>query len=130
MYKFQNRQPPGDLKREVIARQFVRNLEKIVKVQVQQLESDSWTHLRILTPGKLKTVFTKVSDPSLRLIQDESSVYVYFDENITPMDARNLIGEIIINYKRLKDPFWSRFRRNLAMKILQVAKLLYPKSKK
>lgn len=126
-YKFQNIEEPGDLTKEVLGRLFVRQLNSFMKVQIQQLNGDSWTQLRVLTPGKLQKLFTNFKDKSLTLKKDSDSVYVYIDSNVTAIDVRMLIDEILYKYKHKDDSKLYSFRAALANFVLKLARKIYPK---
>ena len=126
-YKFQNIEEPGDLTKEVLGRLFVRQLNSFMKVQIQQLNGDSWTQLRVLTPGKLQKLFTNFKDKSLTLKKDSDSVYVYIDSNVTAIDVRMLIDEILYKYRHKDDSKLYSFRAALANFVLKLARKIYPK---
>jgi hypothetical protein len=123
---FSNPEPPSTLEREVIARQLVRNLEKIAKFQIEQLSGESWTHLKIHAPDKLVKIFKRVEDKKLRPIIKGNVVYVYIDSNVTPMDVRLLTGELIKNYKNINETKITYLRKKLGIAVFKLAKLIYP----
>jgi len=123
---FSNQEPPNTIEREVIARQLVRNLEKIGKFQIEQLSGESWTHLKIHAPGKLVKLFKRVSDPKLRPIIKGEAVYVYISSEVTSMDVRLLTGELIKNSKTIDDSILTRTRKRLGVFVLQIARRIYP----
>ena len=81
-YVFRNPEPPGELEREIIARNLVRSLEKIAKFQIEQLSGESWTHLKILAPDGLVKIFKRISDKSLKPIIKGNNIYIYIDINV------------------------------------------------
>lgn len=123
---FSNQEPPNTIEREVIARQLVRNLEKIGKFQIEQLSGESWTHLKIHAPGKLVKLFKRVSDPKLRPTIKGNAVYVYISSEVTPMDVRLLTGELIKNSKTIDDTIFTRIRKQLGVITLRLARTIYP----
>lgn len=123
---FSNPEPPNIVEREVIARQLVRNLEKIAKFQIEQLSGESWTHLKIHAPGNLIKLFKRVKDKKLRPIIKGNVVYIYIDSNVTSMDVRLLTGELISNNKTINETTSTRIRKKIGVVILQLAKLIYP----
>ena len=98
-YVFRNPQEPSTLEREIIARTLVRNLEKIGKFQIEQLSGESWTHLKVHAPDGLVKLFKRVKDKRLRPIIKGKYVYIYIDENVTSIDGRMFVGELIANLR-------------------------------
>lgn len=125
-YVFRNPEPPGEIEREIIARNLVRTLEKIAKFQIEQLEGESWTHLRVHAPDGLIKIFNRISDKRLKPIIKGNTVYFYIDSNVTSIDVRLLVGELIKNFKTIDETAMTRLRKSLAILVLQVAKKLYP----
>ena len=125
-YVFRNPEPPGELEREIIARNLVRSLEKIAKFQIEQLSGESWTHLKILAPDGLVKIFKRISDKSLKPIIKGNNVYIYIDSSVTSIEVRLLVGELIKNFKTIDESNYTRLRKKLALIILRIAKKLYP----
>ena len=127
---FQNNEPPSSLDREVIARQFVRTLEKVDKFQVEQLYEDSWVALKIRTPGKLRKLFKKFKDERYTLIHDKEGVFIYIDEKVTPIDVRMLIGEIIYKSRTIDDTRLDTLRKVISRGLRRFANYISPKPNK
>lgn len=125
-YVFRNPEPPGELEREIIARNLVRSLEKIAKFQIEQLSGESWTHLKIHAPGKLINIFKRVSDKRLKPIIKGTHVYIYIDSSVTSIDVRMLVGELIKNFKTIDESYTTRLRKVAGLLALKIAKKLYP----
>jgi len=125
-YIFRNPEPPGELEREIIARNLVRSLEKIAKFQIEQLEGESWTHLKILAPDGLVRIFKRISNKSLKPIIKGNNVYIYIDSSVTSIDIRMLVGELIKNFKSIDESNYVKLRKKLALIVLRLARKLYP----
>ena len=125
-YVFRNPEPPGEIEREIIARNLVRTLEKIAKFQIEQLEGESWTHLRVHAPDGLIKIFNRISDKRLKPIIKGNTVYFYIDSNVTSMDVRLLVGELIKNFKTIDETAITRARKLAGLLVLRLARKLYP----
>jgi hypothetical protein len=125
-YVFRNPELPGELEREIIARNLVRSLEKIAKFQIEQLSGESWTHLRVHAPGKLIKLFTRISDKRLKPIIKGTHVYIYIDSSVTSIDVRMLVGELIKNLKTIDESYVTKLRKAAGLLVLKLAKKLYP----
>ena len=128
-YIFRNPQPPGDIEREIIARNLVRSLEKIGKFQIEQLYGESWTHLKIHAPDGLVALFKYLSDKRLKPTIKGQYVYIYIDDKVTSIDVRMLVGELIKNQKEGPRTITRRVRSFLGLLILKLAKRIYPTKK-
>lgn len=128
-YVFRNPQKPGAIEREVIARTFCRNLEGINKYQIEQLYGESWTHLKIHAPGEMINVFKPINEKRLRPIIKGSYVYMYFDDDVSALDVRLLVGELIRNSKAAPETLMQKFRKTLALKLLRFARRIFPTKK-
>ncbi len=125
-YVFRNPQPPGDIEREIIARNLVRSLEKIGKFQIEQEWEDSWTHLKIHAPDGLVKLFKRLEDKRLKPKIKGQFVYFYIDEAVTSMDVRLLVGNLIKNKKDINKTIMQRLRQSIALRVLTIAKTIYP----
>lgn len=126
-YIFRNPEPPGDIQREVIARNLVRGLEKIAKFQIEQLQGESWTHLKVHAPDGLVDLFKRISEEKLKPIIKGNAVFFYIDSNVTALDVRLLLGELIKNIRTKDETFVTRIRKRIGLLLLKVAKTIYPK---
>jgi hypothetical protein len=124
-YLFQNDQEPSSIEREVIARQFVRSLERVDKFQVEQLYEDSWVALKVRTPGKLRKLFKRFKDKRYTLIHDNEGVFIYIDEKVTPIDVRMLIGEIIYKSRTINDSKLDTLRKAIGTSLWKLGRYIY-----
>jgi len=124
-YIFQKDQKPSSVDREVIARQLVRGLEKVEKFQIEQLYEDSWVALKVRTPGKLRKLFKNFADKRYTLIHDKEGVFIYISEEVTPINVRMLIGEIIFKLRTINDTRLDTFRKFIGRRLWQLGRSIY-----
>lgn len=128
-YIFQIDDPPSSIEREFIARQLIRNLEKIEKFQIEQLYENRWVAVKVHTPGNLRKLFKNFKDKRFKLKHDKEGVCIYVSEIVTPMDVRMLTGEIIGKLRTMNDSKLTKVRRVIGASLWRLGRYVYPSSK-
>ncbi len=128
-YLFRNPEVPGQVEREIIARNLVRNLEKLGKFQIEQLSGESWTHLKIHTPDNLLKIFKGIKSTKHKPIIKGKYVFMYIDSNVTSLDVRMFIGELIACINTKNNKLSHRIRRKIGIFLFNLAKLIYKPKK-
>ena len=128
-YLFRNPEVPGQVEREIIARNLVRNLEKLGKFQIEQLSGESWTHLKIHAPDNLLKIFKGIKSTKYKPIIKGKYVFMYIDSNVSLLDVRMFIGELIEGINTKNNKLSHRIRRKIGIFLFNLAKLIYKPKK-
>ena len=128
-YLFRNPEVPGQVEREIIARNLVRNLEKLGKFQIEQLSGESWTHLKIHAPDNLLKIFKGIKSTKYKPIIKGKYVFMYIDSNDSLLDVRMFIGELIECINTKNNKLSHRIRRKIGIFLFNLAKLIYKPKK-
>lgn len=128
-YIFRNIEEPKDIDRELVARNLVRNLEKLGKFQIEQLSGESWTHLKIHAPDNLITMFKYIKTKKYKPIIKGKYVYIYIDSNVTLLDVRMFIGELISFINTKNNKLSHRIRRKIGIFLFKLARIVYKPAK-